>query len=207
MNKKKSRLIALDGDGVLFDYAEAYGSAWAKFTGKEVSLIDPNAYFAHHRWGIPWLEGKDLDRFKKHFDFDFWSTMPAIEGALEACELLVANGFSLVCVTALEHEYRDARISNLLSLKFPFSSVYTTSAASIDGSNPKSKILEELKPAAFVDDFLPYMSGISVDTHKALILRQPNHSPNKNYKESPFVDSSHKDLISFSKWWVNKKSI
>lgn len=204
MRPERRGLVALDGDGVLVDYVKAYGAAWAKYRGCDVSVADPDAYFPHHHWGVPWLEGADLQRFQSFFDTEFWSSIPAIDGALEACRLLVENGCDLVCVTALHHDHRDARQSNLTALGFPIGSVHTTphSNADMDGSSPKASFLEQLKPVAFVDDFLPYMRGVSSNIHRALIMRGSNGSPNSAYAGSGCVDSAHATLLDFARWWV-----
>lgn len=204
MKAERRGLIALDGDGVLVDYVTAYGAVWARFVESHVNAVDAQAYFPHHRWGVPWLAGEDLVRFQSFFDHDFWSGLPPIEGALEACHLLVSHGCELVCVTALHHEHRDARSGNLAALGFPISSVYTTphiKGTSLDVS-PKASILHQLEPLAFVDDFLPYMRGVSPNIHKALVMRQPNGNPNTNQVELALVGSTHTDLLDFARWWV-----
>ena len=204
MKPERRGLIALDGDGVLLDYANAYGQAWASFVGHEVKVIDPQAYFAHHRWGVPWLRGAELSGFQACFDTQFWSSIPAIEGALEACELLVKNGCELVCVTALHHEYRQARLANLQALGFPIQTVYTTPQVKGEslGRSPKADTLNELCPVAFVDDFLPYLRGISSPIHTGLVMRQPNGNPNDGQSALTMVGSVHTDLLDFARWWV-----
>lgn len=59
-------------------------------------------------------------------DEDFWSTIPAIPGALEACELLTGLGYELVCITGLDERFSRARAQNLQSLGFPIARVVTT---------------------------------------------------------------------------------
>ena len=55
------------------------------------------------------LTGTSLERLRAAFNEDFWSTIPAVPGALEACELLADLGYELVCVTALNERFSGAR--------------------------------------------------------------------------------------------------
>ncbi len=174
MSKK---LIALDADGVLLDYSLAYASAWEKAFGVYPKLINPNAYWPIDRWAVERLSGSQLDLFRNVQDESFWSSIPAINGAIEACHLLRNAGYELICVTALKSRFRVSRQKNLLDLGFPIERVLTVEHN--DGTvSPKAAVINGLKPLAFVDDYLPYMAGIDTDIHQALIVRDPDNSPN-----------------------------
>ena len=111
-------------------------------------------------------------------------------------------GFELVCVTALDQKYAAARRENLLAAGFPIKQVvavpHTTSEVS-----PKAAALETLQPLAFIDDYLPYFGGVDPAIHRALVLREPNGSPNADPPAS-VVDSTHKDLLAFTQWWLER---
>lgn len=100
--KSPTKTIAIDCDGVLLDYHAAYAHAWQRVTGPS------------------------LNRLRATSNEDFWSTIPAIRGALEVCELLAGLGYELVCVTALEERFLRARAWDLQSLGFPIARVITT---------------------------------------------------------------------------------
>lgn len=89
----------------------------------------------------------------------------------------MAAGNDLVCVSAIETRFEAARLQNLRDCGFPIARVVTTDHVGVDAS-PKAVALRELKPVAFVDDFLPYLRGIPAGIHAALVLREPNGSPN-----------------------------
>jgi beta-phosphoglucomutase-like phosphatase (HAD superfamily) len=57
---KNSKTIALDCDGVLLDYALAYGGAWKRAFGEEPVLRSPDSYWPMDRWGTPRLSGSTL---------------------------------------------------------------------------------------------------------------------------------------------------
>ena len=206
MRANRKGLLALDADGVMLDYGRHYGAAWSKFTGRPAKLVDALAYHPQHRWGVPTLKGPELAPFRDLFDDEFWSSVPAVPGALEACEILVGAGCELVCVTALSDRWQDARLRNLQALGFPISIVHM--APHFDSSpiarSPKADILTELNPVAFVDDFLPYLRGVPPSIHCALVMREPNGNPNVYV---PAIDrkpdSSHSNLFEFAKWWVS----
>ena len=193
------KIIALDADGVLLDYGTAYGLAWGRFSGSDPIERDPQAYWPMQRWAVPRLSGRDLEDFRRQFDQEFWSSIPAMPGALQACQLLVDNGHDLVCVTALNEKFGQARRRNLQSLGFPIAEVITTEMEATHES-PKASVLRALRPVAFVDDFGPYFTGVDPGIHKALVIRDPNGSPNTNEMLAR-VDSSHENLLGFARWW------
>jgi hypothetical protein len=197
-------LIALDADGVLLDYNLAYAHAWEKAFGKFPVERDPLAYWAMDRWDVPRLEGEALEHFRNVFDGPFWSSIPLMPGADTACKMLVENGYELVCVTALADEFHSARARNLKNQELPISEVHLVRHG--EGAvSPKAQLLFGLRPEAFVDDYLPYLKGVDASIHRALIVREPNGSPNRDYPVD-LVSSEHHDLLDFAKWWVSKSS-
>jgi phosphoglycolate phosphatase-like HAD superfamily hydrolase len=197
--------LAVDCDGVLLDYNAAYAVAWQRTFGETPKLRNPHAYWAVDRWSVRKLDGAELAHFRSVLDEEFWSTIPAATGALEACEILTGMDLELVCVTAMEPHFQTARVSNLQTLGFPIQQVIAT-AGTVNGGNPKAAALNTLQPVAFVDDFAPYLVGIGAGTHLALIDRNPVGSPNTdNLQQEPH--SRHPDLLGFARWWKRKNSL
>ena len=191
--KQTLGMIALECDGVLLNYGLAYGHAWERAFGERPTLCRPDAYWPMDRWGVPRLSGKALEQLRKVFDDTFWSTIPAVEGAVEACEQLVRAGYELVCVTALEPRHLGARQRNLRELGFPLSKVIATDIQqNAAGASPKAETLNRLRPDYFVDDYAPYFAGVDEGIHKVLINRDPQGSPNTgallNLANSRFSD-------------------
>lgn len=196
------KIIALDADGVLLDYHAAYRFAWFRAFGDLPEVKDAQAYWPIDRWDIRTLEGDALTHFRAQFDQEFWSTIPAIDGAVEACRSLVEHGYELVCVSAIESEYEAARLANFKIHGFPIGRVIgTSSEVKLEG--PKAKALRELNAVAFVDDYAPYMTGVSQQIHKALVLRERNGSPNVS-ENLKLANSTHNDLLEFSTWWIGR---
>ena len=196
-------ITILDGDGVLLDFNSAYAAAWHRAFGVLPQLRDENAYWPQGRWDVPRLEGEKLAHFRSVFDEQFWSTIPAIDGAIDACKQLTDADYELVCVTALASKFQNARFKNLQDLGFPIGKVIATTSESIAGVSPKAKVVEDLGAVVFVDDYLPYMQGFTSSTHLALITREPNGSPNVG-AELGVVHSSHIDLAAFADFWLNR---
>lgn len=195
-------LIALDADGVLLDFHLAYAGAWARAFGKAPAERDPLAYWPMDRWQVERLDEEKRVKFRASFDERFWATVPAIEGALEACHRLHDAGYELVCVSALELEFEAARLGNLRRLGFPIERVIATGNEAVERS-PKADAITELRPVAFVDDYLPYMRGVPRDIHTALVLRAPNGSPNVG-NELVLAKSVHQDLAGFTEHWLTR---
>ncbi len=197
-------VIAIDADGVLLDYHLGYASAWQRAFGAYPAERDPDAYRSTDRWDVERLTGARLEKFDSVFDEHFWSTIPAVRGALQACKDLANGGFDLVCVTALPPTHQAARVRNLRLHGFPIDSVYATDHTSTDRS-PKADTLKALRPLAFVDDYLPYFVGVDTTIHRALILRGKTGSPNTG-DLLVHTDSRHGDLAEFAQWWLDQRA-
>jgi len=195
-------LIALDCDGVLLDFHLGYASAWARAFGQVPAERDPLAYWPMDRWEVERLDPERRVLFRAAFDEHFWTTMPPLPGALEACHRLHDAGFDLVCVSALELEFEAARLRNLRDLGFPIERVIATGNAEGKRS-PKADAIERLSPVAFVDDYLPYLRGVPGHVHTALVLRAPNGSPNEGVELS-LAKSVHDDLPGFVDFWLKR---
>ena len=195
-------LLALDGDGVLLDYLEGYAEAWREAFGTRPAVRDPLGYGPLERWEVPRLDAEGRARFRQHFGSKFWSSVPAIPGAVEACARLHDAGFELVCVTALDAEFEASRLKNLRALGYPIERVYATPH---DGGhrNPKADMLAELRPIAFADDYLPYLRDVAPDVHTALITRGATGGPNEG-PELVLAKSTHLDLTDFADFWLKR---
>jgi len=195
-------LIALDADGVLLDFHLGYAGAWQRAFGARPAERDPKAYWPIDRWAVDRLDETRRAHFRRHFDDEFWSSVPAIAGAVAACQRLHAAGFNLVCVSALEPEFEAARLRNLRDHGFPIERVVATGNATGDRS-PKADAIERLLPEAFVDDYLPYLRGLPKQVHSALVLRALNGSPNEG-AEMSLAHSVHDDLGAFADYWLSR---
>ena len=193
-------VIALDADGVLLDFHLAYAYAWQRVFGVFPAERDPQAYWPMQRWKVPRLGFLGKRRFRAAFDEGFWGTVPAIPGAVQACQRLEAAGYELVCVSALEERFEAARLRNLRSLGFPIEKVIATGNRDL-GRSPKADAVHEIGATAFVDDYLPYFRGLASEVHTALVTRAPNGSPNQG-PEMELVRSVHADLAGFVDHWL-----
>ena len=196
-------VIVLDDDGVLLDYHAAYRMAWQKAFGYLPALRDPLAYWPLDRWEVHRLQGDELERFRACLDEDYWSSLPAIEEAVGACEELCEAGYELVCVSAVRPEFQAARLRNLQQCGFPVRKVISAHPSLAPGGSPKAAALKEIGPVAFVDDYLPYFRGIPADIHAALVLREPNGTPNSGDEVAALTHSQHADLAGFVSWWLD----
>ena len=195
-------LIALDADGVLLDFHLGYASAWQRAFGQVPAERDPLAYWPFDRWEVERLDPSGRERFRAAFDEQFWTTVPAIPGAVDACHRLCAAGFDLVCVSALDLEFEAARLRNLHDLGFPIKRVLATGNA-IGECSPKAAAIKSLRPVAFVDDYAAYMRGVPKRVHTALVLRAPNGSPNVG-ADLALAKSVHQDLAAFTDHWLGR---
>lgn len=201
----KKPIIALDADGVLLDYHHAYRHLFKKSFDYLPELADPQAYHPMDRWKVPRLDPAQRTHLRACQDEEFWSTLPAIDGALAGANALHDAGFELVCVSALPVAFEAARLANIQALGFPISKVFATpeTAQSDPAKSVKAAALEQLRPVAFVDDYAPYLRGIPPGVHAALVLREPNGSPNTG-EALDLAHSTHSNLAGFAQWWLER---
>ncbi len=193
-------ILALDADGVLVDLHVGFARAWQRAFGVYPAEADPLAYWPQDRWDVPLLDAEQRLQLRAHFDENLWSTLPAIDGAIQACHRLHDAGHELVCVTALDDRFQKARLRNLRSLGFPIDRVIAT--GHVEGArSPKADAIEALRPVAFVDDYIAYLRGVPAYVHTALVLRAPNGSPNVG-DELKLARTQHQDLAAFAEHWL-----
>jgi phosphoglycolate phosphatase-like HAD superfamily hydrolase len=195
-------LIALDADGVLLDFHLGYASAWQRAFGTAPLERDPQAYWPMDRWHVERLDAERRAVFRAAFDEHFWSTVPAIPGAVDACHRLRDAGYDLVCVSALDLDFEAARLHNLRAAGFPIDRVIATGNAPGERS-PKADPIAALAPVAFVDDYAPYLRGVPAAVYTALVLRAPNGSPNTG-DDLRLARSVHDDLAGFVEHWLTR---
>lgn len=200
----KRLALAIDGDGVIFDYSAGYINNWEKIFGYRPKLLNPAATLVTQRYGIPKLSGDVLEDFQNLFDFEFWSTLPILDGADEAIQIL-AEDYELHLVTAIDQKNVEARWQNLGNM--PFKSIIATPTSSaydrrVDIS-PKAKAVSDLKAVAFVDDYLPFHRGIDTRVYRALIspyANDPSYRDSFNQKEiKNNVNAVYNNLLDFAR--------
>lgn len=194
-------LIAIDADGVLVDYHQAYKQAWLQAFGEDLHDINPQAYWAKDRFAAKQLNLAERKQLRDAMGYDFWAQMQALPGAQQACQELKAAGHRLVCVTALHANFQQAREHNLRQLGFDFDEVVATgNEPTHNWASPKAEAIRRLQADYLIDDYAPYFRGLEAsNVHKALVTREALMSPNTGDVLS-LVDSSHVNLWAFSQW-------
>ena len=194
-------ILALDADGVLVDLHIGYARAWQQAVGTALAERDPLAYWPADRWDVGLLGAEQRLQLRAQCEQPaLWETLPALDGAVEACHRLHDAGYELVCVTALEARFQAARLRNLQHLGFPIRRVIATGHSEGERS-PKADAILALRPVAFVDDYIAYLRGMPTEVHTALVLRAPNGSPNVG-DELKLARSVHQDLAAFAEHWL-----
>lgn len=189
---------SLDGDGVLLDYNTAYAALWEKVFNVKLTLVRPDGYHAMQRYDLPFLEKDKLEYFNSCKDEEFWSTVPALPGALEACHTLKELGHRLTCVTAVSSKFVEARRHNLEALGFQLDEVLATGTQVVEGASPKAAVLASLAPDRHVDDYYPYFKGISSSIRRILIHRDHYKSPNLSPEALVHSDEQYGSLRDYA---------
>lgn len=194
--------VALEADGVLVDYPFGYAEAWMRAFGERISVVNPTAYHATNRYGVKFESEAQMLHFFSHFTADIWESLPALPGAVEACEKLASAGHPLVCVTAMDREFARARHGNLLKHKFPIKQVYATGRNDLGFS--KLPALQALKPIALVDNLALNFAGLDSSVHKAFIFTNAPDEPDHQL-DIHKPDSTHGTLLDFANYWLTRK--
>ena len=200
MPKKR---IALDADGVLLNYNDAYPYVYERAFGRPLPLLRADAYHATNAYGLTLVKGSpEYDRFFASFDENAWATMPVFEGVIEGCHALHDAGYELICVSSMPPEFADARLRNFQLHDLPIAQVIATGRHS--GDNPKLTVIEELQPVGFVDDLASNFLGVGSSVHKALVDRKCFDSPNTP-EDTRLANTHHPSLKHFCDWWLTNK--
>ena len=203
INLRTDKIIDLDidGDGVVFDYHEAYARVWKNVYGEDLQEVDPTAFHAYERFNVPRLT--DTTRFREGFTEEIWGTMKLLDGVQEACKILIDAGCRLNMVTALSKRFESARASNLALHNLGFSDCIATDLLG-DGQNLKYHVLNKRLPAAFVDDFPLFLHGVDAKIHCCLIDPYGKQSDNPYAKRADSIESS---LLSFAKRFAEQRRL
>jgi phosphoglycolate phosphatase-like HAD superfamily hydrolase len=198
MNKNK--LLALDGDGVIFDYRKAFPVVWKAAFGAEIEMVEPNSYHAHTAYGISWESDEQKNLFFEQFGTHAWATMPLMDGADEACKLLKDAGYKLIIVSSMNPKFSQARADNCKLFDLPIDDVIAVKR--VEKENPKLAELHRLKPAALVDDLIDNFDGLDSAIHAAFINYERIDCPSRSHRIAP--DSSHGSLLKFAHYWLSR---
>ena len=197
-----NKLIALDADGVIFDYRAAFARAWQKRYGYALELKEPRAFKYTQAYAIDWQGEDEAHFFNTSFTEEAYVSMPLMSGAFEALGALSAAGNVLVIVTAMGPEFLQARIKSCELHGLPIHAVHATGDKH-DGTNPKAQILNALQPAVFVDDITAYFAGLADGIHRAFINYQWIDCLSRG-KEIRY-HSEHSNLKAFADFWIHHR--
>lgn len=141
----------------------------------------------------------ETKEFHELFHEHGWIQMQALEGALDAVQILTNKNFEIHIVTSIPQEAHLLRKTNLENLGILFSSLHTVGFHR--NFNPKKEIINQIAPSFFVDDLMKNFEGISNTTSCILIDIPGEDNPNYFYhnKESLNIYSTHISLLEFAK--------
>ena len=187
MNKP---VIALDADGVLFDYEEAYHRLWEHCFDQEFLSVSPSIHVetAEH------VEKRGA--FYTWFDKHGWHEMHALPHAIEATHLLREAGYQIIVVTSVTEDRCQIRHNRLNHLGFAIDATIATGRKT-SADNPKKKWIDYLKPEYFVDDLLENFKGVDKQTQCVLIESEDWAHPNLKFQQPLKLHSTHFSLMDF----------
>lgn len=195
---KQPKMIVLDCDHVLLDYNKAWAELYKKYFKRELFATNPKAYYACEYWGVDWKDKQHEEQeFYDHFTHNGWRDMEALEGAIEATQILHDVGYKIFVVTRMPKCGEEARTANLKDLGFKFDSVIGTGDSFYD--NPKKPYIEALQPDYFVDDMIMNFKGIDTNKKTKFVWLDIGleHPENTSLRETHQIDHIHQNLLEF----------
>ncbi|CAF2056680.1 unnamed protein product [Rotaria magnacalcarata] len=189
-------IIALDCDGVLLDYHATFAQIYEKTFGKQLTVVSPKSYHSSTVYDVTFTP-EEQNRFNEIWDAEGWRTMPMLDGALQACNLLHEAGYELICVTAIPACFADHRLANFRSHGFPINRVISTGHDKENPqNNPKKKIIEEMHPVAFVDDLRRNFKDIQGVHTKFVFIDNECHDDPNQY-DNIYYDVKYPSILAF----------
>lgn len=188
-----TNVIALDGDGVLFNYNKGVAHLYKEVFCKDVKVKLKGAYHAHNEYDLE-ADGDISQKFKDHFislfdKRDMWSRLPAIEGAKEAIDIMISKGYEVVCLTSMPPKFEQHRLQNAKLHDMGISKVIAVdrkTAKEKGISNPKKEYLKRYEPYAFVDDLMKNFTDLSEI--------KENRSTNLVYLDNKYPDNPNESF-------------
>lgn len=192
LSSKKRCTVALDCDGVLLDFLTHFKTIGEYALGRE--LIDSsNVYDLSARYG---LTSDERSRIMHIFEKENgWSNLPSLDGALDSAKELQEAGHRVIVVTAIEEQFRTARLSNLAHFGFVPDHMYCVGT---QHGHTKSDAYKEEMPHVIVDDRLVYLQEAknTIKRHTPELV-WINDTVCQNGISSHFV---HHEVDSLHKW-------
>jgi hypothetical protein len=143
--------VALDCDGVILDFLSQFRAVANYALGRDVEEGE-NVYDLNKRFN---LQPHERDHIMKIFHHEgFWSNLPALPGAIDGARALQDAGHRVVVVTAIDDDFKSARLDNLRRLGFKPDEIYCVGAHS---GHTKGEAFHVEQPHAIVDDRLVYL--------------------------------------------------
>lgn len=196
-----TKYVAIDGDGVLFDYNLAAALLYERMYKEKLKRVNPGAYNFHIEYDIANTKHPEFHKMTyPMFDkMKVWGKMPGLEGALEATKMMKDKGYTLVCLTSMPPTYQSLRLQNAIDLGFPISecvAVDRRAAKRAGVDNPKKQWIMENKPVAFIDDLLKNFVDMEDVTETQLVWLDNKHIASDNPNLSHDKNMVHKIVYS-----------
>jgi hypothetical protein len=190
--------IALDADGVLFDYHRTYLDIWSTTTGKIPVIKDPSAYHLRNLADVSFENDREKQAFYQAFERYGWKSMDLLPGVHDACHRL-AEYFRIAVVSAMPVQNQACREHNIKKHGLPIDRVVATGSMSHDNPHPKIDALHRLRPVWFADDLLINFHGAPQGMHCAWI--QWSSSDNLQ-TDVHLANSAHPNLAQAADYWL-----
>lgn len=197
-------VVAIAAREILLDYSKAYLSAWGSMFGGSFENKNANANDLRMQWNQERLTFNDRRKFLACLDHNFWAGVPESPGAVDACNLLNAQGISIHVLLDISERYKHDVSDNLASKGLPFSDLHILPRSDIR-NDLRQKLLDKIRASAVVDGHLPNFRGISGSVHKALITGKTAGNRNSGF-ELASLDSMHPAVGYFSDWWIKHRA-
>ena len=161
---------------------------------KKLNLVKKSHHFKN-MYGVEFTP-EEKKAIYALFDKEGWTSMPALEGAVEATQALHDAGHTLICLSSMPSQFVKDRASNFKSLNIPLQEVIGSGRDDSD-INPKATHILQIQPDIFVDDQLRNFKDVPHSVCKIWIDNQFHDSPDIGL-DSSIADFKFSSLKEFS---------
>lgn len=151
--KKSKGLVVSDVDGVVLDFYKGAARVLEEMLGRPMVKVDSRPA-TRHRYGLT-KEQYQRMRVVMRTHPHGWGSLPTLPGAVDAIRSLKDAGYEVSFLSSCGQALHDLRRANLDRIGLRDCQLICVEDAD---KNAKGAVLDELQPAAFIDDHMTMLS-------------------------------------------------
>jgi len=189
MANKKKLLVALDLDGVIFDFMGQFLRVHNLRKNSRVTADDIKSFMPAGNMEDIISEGEWNESFEWFEDNGGYATLKPLEGVRTAIEAIQAAGHEVIYITARHSKFKGETELSFLLGKLPHAKVYFAPRG-------KYRVLKAKKPDVFVDDAVKNCeTAVRANIKKIYIMDAPYNKEETRFNRIHNLVQFERDLV------------